>query len=49
VGLRLLRAKLEQQRLRGSSYLLSFLPLAGTVAVLWSQSNFDGIVAAILL
>ena len=26
----MLRAKLEQQRLRGSSYLLSFLPLAGT-------------------
>jgi len=45
----LLRAKLEQQRLRGSSYLLSFLPLAGTVAVLWGQSHFDGIVAAILL
>ena len=47
--LRLLRAKLEQQRLPGSSYLLSFLPLPGTVAVLWGQSHFDGIVAAILL
>jgi hypothetical protein len=45
----LLRAKLEQQLLRGSSYLLSFLSLAGTMAVVWGQSHFDGIVAAILL
>lgn len=47
--LRSLWTRLEYQRLRSSSYFLSFLPLAATAAILWGQFHFGGIVAAFSL
>jgi hypothetical protein len=45
----LLWAKSQKQRLRSGSYLLSFLPLAATTAILWGEFHFVGLTVAILL
>ena len=41
-----LRTRMERQRLRASSYLLSLLPLAATVTILWDRYRGIGVIAA---